>query len=201
MDFKQSLSKITKELSKFLDSRPKLLILGIGENRMGDDGLGQYISFYLDQQDKYSNIKIINGGIVPEERYGEIIDFSPSLIILIDAVDSGSKPGTIKFYENEQMKNFLPISSHSLPLPILVDRCKRDLPGVSIKLLGIQPKSLEFLDSYVLFQEDLYSLDEKEQNPNIPFYAFNLSDEIQDISKAIVKSFTAIFHEFYELMN
>lgn len=197
MGQQKSLQQIHSQIQTLVKNTPKVLILGIGENRMGDDGLGQYISFYLDQNIKSSQIKVINGGIVPEERFSEIISFKPDLMIMIDSVDSGKKPGTVGFYEEDQMMNYLPISSHSLPLPILVDRCKRALPHMSIKLLGIQPYSLEFLESYELFQEDQYTLDDKEKNPNIPFYAFNLTPQMKTLCKSLIQVFIEIFSNMY----
>jgi hydrogenase maturation protease len=177
---------LEKKLQQLFQNYPKLLILGIGENRMGDDGAGQYISFNLDQQIRHDNVKIINGGIVPEERISEILDFQPNLLLLIDAVDSQKIPGDVNFYEEQQMLNYLPISSHSLPLPIFVDRCKSNIPGLEVKLLGIQPYSLEFLDRYELFEEETYSLDDKENDPNIPFYNFNLTEGMQNICDRLI---------------
>lgn len=197
MQFENISPQIARNFSKFVERKPKLMILGIGENRMGDDGLGQYIAFYLDQQIDFLQVKIINGGIVPEERLDEIIEFQPNLLILIDSVDSRSSPGTLKFYDDSQMLNYLPISSHSLPLPILVNRCKSAIPGLKIKLLGIQPFSLEFRDHYVLFEEQLYSLDAKEANPNIPFYAFNLTPEMELICKNLVSVLVEVLKTVY----
>lgn len=199
MVIQNSLEQIRKQVHTFITNKPHLLILGIGENRMGDDGLGQYISFNLDEKIHHPSIKIINGGIVPEERFTEIVKFNPELMILIDSVDSGKQPGSIAFYEDVQMMNYLPISSHSLPLPILVDRVKHALPQLSVKLLGIQPFSLDFLDNYTLFKEDVYSLDDKEKNPNIPFYAFNLSSQMEVICNELIEIFLEVLSARYEI--
>ncbi len=58
--------------------------LGIGENRMGDDGAGPYITFELSLRLKNPSVKCINGGIVPEERLDEIIAFQPDFILIIE---------------------------------------------------------------------------------------------------------------------
>ena len=52
--------KLQESLEQLLKSSPKILILGIGENRMGDDGAGQLISFKLDSFNENPNICIIN---------------------------------------------------------------------------------------------------------------------------------------------
>lgn len=187
MDVTEKYSALFDDLHKILQSSPRLVILGIGENRMGDDGLGQLITFELDKWSKFSKVKIINGGITPEERLNELIEFQPNVLLIIDAIGGGKLiPGQVNLYPSDKILNYLPVSSHSLPLPVYIDRCYRGVPNLKIFLLGITPFSLDFLDTYELFDEEHYSLDDKEANPNIPFYSFNLTPEIIEISKEIV---------------
>lgn len=186
MDLMEKYKNLNISLASLLKSSPKLLILGIGENRMGDDGAGVYITWELWQKwEKSTNIKIINGGITPEERLSEIIDFQPELVLIVDVVDLKQPSGTVGIFEEDKMLNYLPISSHSLPLPVFVDRIKM-VSGVDIKLIGICPYSLQFLDTYELYKEDLWNLDMKEENPNIPFYSFNLTKEMEKVCKELI---------------
>ncbi|MHA1612731.1 MAG: hydrogenase maturation protease [Promethearchaeota archaeon] len=188
--------KLQESLEQLFISSPKILILGIGENRMGDDGAGQLITFKLDSFNENPKICIINGGITPEERLDEIIAFQPELMLIIDVIDTKSPRGTIALFEENQMKNYLPISSHSLPLPVFVDRCRHYIPGIKMKLLGIRPFSLAFSDRYALYKEDLYSLDDKEENPNIPFYEFHLTEEMEKNCEGIIDVFTLILQKY-----
>ena len=182
MDLKEKYKNLNISLTHLLKSSPKLLILGIGENRMGDDGAGVYITWELWQKwEKNTKISIINGGITPEERLSEIVDFQPELVLIIDVIDLKNPSGTIGIFEEDKMLNYLPISSHSLPLPVFIDRIKMGISGVDIKLVGICPFSLKFLDTYQLYREDLWDLDMKENNPNIPFYSFNLTKEMEKV--------------------
>ena len=182
MNYESLKTQITTELK----NRPRLLILGIGENRMGDDGIGQYISFYLGLECHCQNVRIINGGIVPEERLKEINDFRPEFLLVIDAISMNEPPGTVKLLDEKKMLNYLPISSHSMPLPVFIDKIKQANPAITMKLLGICPFSLQFLERYVLFAEDDYTLDDKDENLNIPFYAFNLTDQIKKIGAELI---------------
>lgn len=186
-------TSLQKSLESLMHQSPKTLILGIGENRMGDDGAGQYISFGLEKYNASENIRIINGGITPEERINEIVAFQPDLMIIIDVIDLPASAGTVKIFEEDQMVNYLPISSHSMPLPVFVDRCRQYIPGITMKLVGIKPFSLEFLDRYALYKEEEYSLDDKEANPNIPFYDFNLTSSMLQICEDLIQMFSAIF--------
>ena len=196
MDLEVKYQSILNQIKPLLADHPKLCILGIGENRMGDDGIGQYIPFELDKQTFSSNILIINGTIVPEERLSEIVSFQPELMIIIDAVGGNSPRGAINLYKDDQILNYLPISSHSMPLPVFIDRCYSRIQGLKIQLLGISPYSLEFSDKYALFEEDKYTLDDKEANPNIPFYEFSLTEEMVQIGKDVVEIFTKLLEDY-----
>ncbi len=70
------------------------------------------------------------------------------------------------------------------------------MPGVEIFLVGIRPFSLDFLDRYLLYDEETYSLDDKEENPNIPFYDFNLSDEILKVGDELINIFNQLFKRY-----
>lgn len=198
MDLKEKYKDLNISLSNLLKSSPKLLILGIGENRMGDDGAGVYITWELWQKwGKNNKIEIINGGITPEERLSEIIDFQPELVLIVDVVDLKKPSGTVEIFEEDKMLNYLPISSHSLPLPVFVNRIQMGVPNLKIYLLGICPFSLKFLDSYQLYREDLWSLDMKEENPNIPFYSFNLTKEMEKVCKELINVLNGSLKLYY----
>ncbi len=195
MGYLEKYAEIRRQLQLLLKSHPKVLILGIGENRMGDDGAGQWITFNLDKNLSDSNICIINGGITPEERLSEILDFQPNLMIVVDVVGTNRLPGSVNLFEEDQMLNYLPISSHSMPLPVFVDRCKMGISNLQMKLLGICPYSLQFLESYALYKEDVYDLDAKEADANIPFYEFNMTPEMKVIGDDLVLVFLDLFKE------
>ncbi len=198
MDLKEKYKNLNISLTSLLKPSPKLLILGIGENRMGDDGAGVYITWELWQKwGKNNKISIINGGITPEGRLSEIIDFQPELVLIVDVVDLKKPSGTVGIFEEDKMLNYLPISSHSLPLPVFVNRIQMGVPGVDIKLVGICPYSLEFLDHFKLYQEELWTLDMKEENPNIPFYSFNLTKEMEKVCKELINVLNGSLKLYY----
>ena len=117
-------------------------------------------------------------------------------MLIIDLGDLKKPSGTVGIFEEDKMLNYLPISSHSLPLPVFVDRIKK-VSGVDIKLLGICPYSLQFLESYELYKEDLWTLDMKEDNPNIPFYSFNLTKEMEKICIEITDVLSEVLKLYY----
>ena len=98
----------------------------------------------MDQWCHLSQIKIINGGIIPEQRLEEILAFNPDIIFLLDAMQTNAAPGTVELLEEDRMRMYLPISTYSLPIPVFLDRVRKFLPEVLIYLIGICPFQLEF---------------------------------------------------------
>ncbi len=108
------------------------LILGVGNVDRGDDGVGNYIVSKLETPHK------IDCEFAPENFTSKIRRINPKVILIIDAVDFGAKPGDTMFTEAENADHDA-LSTHSLPLSFLC----RMLPESKIYLLGIQPKSFE----------------------------------------------------------
>jgi hydrogenase maturation protease len=181
--------KLADLLVNIFRNANKLLLLGVGENRMGDDGIGPWLSFRLYQDLKLPRVKIINGGILPEQRLDEIVTFRPDVIILIDAIRAGYAPGSVGIYEQKELKNYLPVSSHTIPLPVFIDRIVSTLPQTHLYLLGIEPYRMDFEEAYHLFEEEIYGLDDYEQDPNIPFYRFCLTPQMQELGEKIKNIF------------
>lgn len=193
-----SLETLQKTFNSILKDKPKLLILGIGENRMGDDGIGPWLTYNLYRQFNHDRVLIMNVGVLPEHRLDEMKAFNPDIIILIDAIQKKETPGTFAIFTREQMCNYLPISSHSMPIPIFVDRVEMEIPKVKLYLVGIEPFHLEFEEAFHLYDEEDHELDDFEEDPNIPFYRFYLSPKMQEIAKDLLKVFSQLLSEHYQ---
>ncbi|MCK4383763.1 MAG: hydrogenase maturation protease, partial [Candidatus Lokiarchaeota archaeon] len=94
--------------------------MGIGEEKLSDDGVGPYI---ISELLMYSNNKFlfINAGVTPMSRIDEIVDFQASHLILLDTCTLKKPPGTVAIIERDNIKEFVPISTHTIPLHIIID--------------------------------------------------------------------------------
>lgn len=112
------------------------ILLGIGNDLLGDDGVGIYIVHHFSKDGWIS----IDGGIMPENFVRPIRDKKPELIVIVDAVQMGLTPGSARQIPSEFIQD-CGICSHQLPLTHLISLlspiCKRVL------LIGIQPGSIE----------------------------------------------------------
>jgi hydrogenase 3 maturation protease len=152
-------------LKEFLKNSQNLVILGIGNDMRGDDGLGSLLARKLMNMLKDNQyVKVYDGGTVPENFTGAIKRDNPSHIIVIDAVEMNEKPGNIRLIAKNEIANYS-ISTHALPLSFLI-RYLESASGAQIVLLGIQPKNLDLTNiisseveksiTYLLKMFDIY---------------------------------------------
>lgn len=126
-------------------SKPeRIAIVGIGNEFRNDDAAGMLIARALRTRETNadsSHILVIQGGHAPENVTGDLRQFSPNLILLVDAADMGAEAGTISLIQMEQIEG-VTASTHSLPLSMLARYLTLEL-NCEVALLGIQPKSIE----------------------------------------------------------
>lgn len=122
----------------------KVVIVGIGNRLRGDDAAGPE----LIQRLKNSQLSILNPklslidvGEVPENFLQKIAKFEPDVILLIDAVNFQSSPGSIEFIELNDIGTH-GFSTHNLSLKLTVMYLKEETKA-DVFILGIQPKNLK----------------------------------------------------------
>ncbi len=130
---------LRENLETWLRGYSKLVILGIGNPLKGDDALGLKILRKLRGKVPRS-VKIIEGGIAPENFIGKIGKIRPSHVLLIDAALFGGKPGEAKMISIENIPS-VTISTHVMPLYMVAGLIKEET-GAKTVLLGMQPKNL-----------------------------------------------------------
>jgi hydrogenase 3 maturation protease len=110
-------------------------------NWKGDDRLGCALARALARKlPAGPDIRVVCGGEAPENFTGAIRAFSPSHVILLDAVDHGLEPGTV-FLADEEAIAVGDMTSHHLPLRLLMRFLGVSIP-CRVILVGVQPFSL-----------------------------------------------------------
>lgn len=169
-----NLEDIENQLRNFLKEASSLVILGIGNDIRGDDGLGPYIieelslkkeefqeaSKEIDALFDLNDLFLINGGSVPENFTSKIKSYDPSHIILIDASLMGREPGDIEIVNKENISN-ISISTHSMSLAYLIKFLELEKP-FEILFIGIEPEimdlSFELSDTVKKASDDLVEI-------------------------------------------
>lgn len=102
------------------NNQPWVLILGIGNILMGDEGIGSHVAQYISGLKLPEGIKCLDGGTGGFHLLGELQ--SAAKVILIDATADGQKTGTI----NETYPRFSSdyprtLTAHDIGLKDLID--------------------------------------------------------------------------------
>jgi len=132
---------LEEALARWLAAYSRLVIAGVGNSLRRDDGLGVEVVARLAGKVP-QNTLVVDCDTVPESYLGPIRRFRPSHILIIDAADIESHPGSIKLVLPEQIVG-LTLSTHNLPMSVLSDYM-REQTRAKIAFLVIQPKNTEF---------------------------------------------------------
>ena len=123
----------------------KIIVLGIGNTLISDDGVGVHIVNKLKQEYTFpDNVTLIDGGTKGLDLL-PFIEGSDRLLI-IDAANFKKEPGTIDTVIGDKIPAFLSqkLSVHQIGLPDMLFAAKlMDISPKEMCLIGIQPKSME----------------------------------------------------------
>ena len=190
-----SMEDLFEKLLNRLKDAEKVVFMGIGEEKLRDDGIGPYIISELLPFSNREKVLFINAGTDPMARIDDVVDYKPDFLILIDTCTVNKSPGTITILEREIIKEFVPISTHTIPVHIVIDLIAEKLPNLNVFMIGIVPESLEGFKDLKLYKEDTLTLEERSDNIDLPFFEINLTrtlkieaDKLIEIIKKVVKA-------------
>jgi hydrogenase 3 maturation protease len=131
-----------QKLEEWLATARRVVIAGIGNPLRMDDAVGLEIIRTL-QGKTSQNVYLLECETVPESFLSQIIDFSPTHVLLLDAALLGLKPGTMRFIRQENLTFSSAISTHTLPLRIFCEYLTETIM-TKIGLLLIEPNNTDF---------------------------------------------------------
>ena len=139
-----SLQQTLSQLKNETGDLPRVAIVGIGNPLRNDDVAGLLVARELLQREcaaDAEHLLVIQAGHAPENVTGELRNFHPELITLIDAADMRAEPGTVCWVPIQAIEG-MSASTHSLPLSMLARYLTLEL-NCAVVLIGIQPKSTD----------------------------------------------------------
>jgi hydrogenase maturation protease len=111
-------------------------VVGIGNDRLSDDGFGPR---FADRLAALGWDGVIAAGTTPEKETFRLEGRGYTDVLLVDAVRSGSAPGTAVFMDAERVTSLFPqVSTHKMSLGLLASYLKERF-GCSVWLLGVEP--------------------------------------------------------------
>ena len=131
--------------------RTKTVILGLGNTLLGDEGVGVRAARFLQAEyPELRSVEVLDGGTLSFTLAGPIE--AADRLIVIDAAELHSAPGTIRSYESSDMDRFVickkKSSVHEVSLAdlLLIAHLTGHLPRHRA-LIGIQPGSIDWSDT------------------------------------------------------
>lgn len=115
----------------------RVCVMGIGNRLRGDDGAGPQV---IERRDRDAGGIWIDGGTSPENFLEPIARASVELVVIVDAVDFGGRPGECRLLEVDELETFA-ISSHSGSLGMFRDYLAARAAAI-VKVVGVQPARL-----------------------------------------------------------
>jgi len=120
---------------------PNILVLGVGNVLLQDDGIGPLVVKELEKTYFNPHVTFLDGGTLGIELIGYLEGYDS--LIIIDAFDLGEKPGTIFCWESPSFSEVpAQVSFHQVGVQELLNTIKLLGLNLEIIILGIQVKNL-----------------------------------------------------------
>jgi hydrogenase maturation protease len=138
------------ETAEHATSAGPILVLGIGNVLLADEGAGVHAMRRLEQECRFPDVQFVDGGTLSFTLAG-LIESSPALIV-IDAAEMKAQPGSVALFEGAQMDAFLGSErKRSVHEVSLLDLMALAALGGRLPekraLIGIQPEMIDWSES------------------------------------------------------
>ncbi len=123
----------------------KVVIIGIGNLLLMDEGIGVHVINELEKYDLPRNLELYDGGTggfkLTDLMHGA------GMVVFVDAVETGKVPGTATIFKLEDVRSVYPKKKYSLHDTDLLEVIKiaelLDNPP-EIEVVGVQPKTINY---------------------------------------------------------
>lgn len=137
-------------MNKENDVKKELLVLGIGNLLMGDEGVGIHVVNHLNENYDLGDVDILDGGT----GGFHLLEYFQKYhrVLIIDATIDGQPPGTISYLKPKFSSDYpLTLTAHDIGLKDLIDslfllNVKSEIFLVTISISRIDKVSLEISD-------------------------------------------------------
>ena len=166
------------------DKDNKVLILGIGNILMGDEGIGSHVAQYLLKNDLLHGIECIDGGTGGFYLLECIQD--ASVVVMIDAANDGNKTGTISCISPRYSADYPnSLTAHDIGLKDMIDAVYLlgKIPYIRLFTISIMPPTLPSLELTPEIEELIPEIAEmvlKEANQHLSSIMFSQSISGED---------------------
>ena len=124
---------------------PSIVILGIGNILLGDEGVGVRVIEAMGEMNVPVNVELLDGGTASMDILGNLDPGTK--VIIIDAVQGGGEPGDIYRFTPKDIKSPKPVFTSLHQVGLLEVLSELEMIGrtpLDITIYGVEPKNLEW---------------------------------------------------------
>ena len=125
-----------QELERRLSGEPRIAVVGVGDELQPTDRLGMVVAREVGAL-RLPGVSVHLAGTLPESFTAPIRRSRPDRVVLLDAADMGTRPGTVAILSSGEVKGAR-LSTHAMPLTVLMTYLEETM-HVPVTLVGIQP--------------------------------------------------------------
>jgi len=121
----------------------RVTVMGVGNDLLRDEGIGVHVIKAMEGQQFADGVRIVNGWVAGIDLLQEIQN--TDRLIIIDAIDAGSRPGTVYRFRAEEVDVMINRHKTSLHQVDLFETLKlaKFLGGYpETVIIGIQPRDI-----------------------------------------------------------
>lgn len=123
-------------------SAPRLLVAGIGNVLLGDDGFGVEVARRLLARGLPPGVRVVDYGVRGLDLLLDLLDERWEAAVLVDAMPRGGAPGTLYVVEPSVAPGALLLDGHGLtPAVVLEHRAALGAGPLQLRVVGCEPAS------------------------------------------------------------
>jgi len=122
----------------------KVLILGIGNLILKDEGIGVHVVRALEEIELHPEVELIDGGTATMDLLSLI--HKAERIIIVDALKAGGVPGTLYRCLPEELEDTSerPLSLHQVGLLDVLGMARQLGGSPAVVIIGVEPKEISW---------------------------------------------------------
>lgn len=126
-----------------MSGRAPVLVVGVGNELLGDEGIGVHVARVLRARASGEEVEVLDGGTTGFELLPWFE--GRERVILVDAIRTRAKAGAIYRIPAEEVAGFLPAASsaHGSDIGELIRAALALDPAPEVRIVGVVPESLE----------------------------------------------------------
>jgi len=128
-------------------SRAELVVLGVGNTLLGDEGFGVCVARELERRDVPCGVSVVEGGVGGFTLLDVIQEASKAIIV--DAADMGMEPGSLRRFVPDEVVSVRDeggFSLHQIGLLEVLELARALGRDLEVVIIGVQPETLEPMD-------------------------------------------------------